>query len=97
MKRKRCALPNLSARLHPLPLPHALWAQDSRVPLGAGTGRSHCTGTRAPQSFSSCTTQTRASIKFTELDSGVAMKHLKVDNGVANGDIAMEILTNIGA
>ena len=31
-----------------------------------------------------------------ELDSGVEMKHLKVDGGVTNGDVAMEILADVG-
>lgn len=40
--------------------------------------------------------QTRAIIESMELDSGVEMKHLKVDGGVTNGDIAMEILADVG-
>ncbi|KZP21065.1 glycerol kinase [Athelia psychrophila] len=40
--------------------------------------------------------QTRAIINAMELDSGVSMKHLKVDGGVTNGDIAMEILADVG-
>ncbi|KAF7965224.1 hypothetical protein HWV62_45055, partial [Athelia sp. TMB] len=40
--------------------------------------------------------QTRAIIESMELDSGVEMKHLKVDGGVTNGDVAMEILADVG-
>lgn len=40
--------------------------------------------------------QTRAIIESMQLDSKVDMKHLKVDGGVTNGDVAMEILADIG-
>jgi glycerol kinase len=40
--------------------------------------------------------QTRAIIESMKLDSGVDLKHLKVDGGMTNGDLAMEILADIG-
>ncbi|KAJ7110284.1 glycerol kinase [Mycena crocata] len=40
--------------------------------------------------------QTRAIIEAMRLDSGVSLKHLKVDGGMTNGDLAMEILADVG-
>ncbi|KAF8661290.1 hypothetical protein AX16_001389 [Volvariella volvacea WC 439] len=40
--------------------------------------------------------QTRAIIESMKLDSGVDLKHLKVDGGMTNGDLAMQILADIG-
>ncbi|KAF8623204.1 hypothetical protein AX15_006442 [Amanita polypyramis BW_CC] len=40
--------------------------------------------------------QTRAVIESMKLDSGSDLKHLKVDGGMTNGDLAMQILANIG-
>ncbi|KAJ6620670.1 glycerol kinase [Mycena sp. CBHHK59/15] len=40
--------------------------------------------------------QTRAIIESMLLDSGAALKHLKVDGGMTNGDIAMTILADVG-
>ncbi|KAM6497023.1 glycerol kinase [Amanita muscaria] len=40
--------------------------------------------------------QTRAIIESMKLDSGAALKHLKVDGGMTNGDLAMQILADIG-
>lgn len=40
--------------------------------------------------------QTRAIIESMKLDSGTDLKHLKVDGGMTNGDLAMEILADIG-
>ncbi|KAF9561219.1 glycerol kinase [Agrocybe pediades] len=40
--------------------------------------------------------QTRAVIESMKLDSGSDLKHLKVDGGMTNGDLAMEILADIG-
>ncbi|KAJ8518551.1 hypothetical protein ONZ45_g4383 [Pleurotus djamor] len=40
--------------------------------------------------------QTRAIIESMKLDSGTDLKHLKVDGGMTNGDLAMEILANLG-
>lgn len=31
-----------------------------------------------------------------KLDSGVGLKHLKVDGGMTNGDTAMQVLADIG-
>ena len=40
--------------------------------------------------------QTRAIIESMKLDSGLDMKHLKVDGGMTNGDLVMQILADIG-
>ena len=40
--------------------------------------------------------QTRAIIEAMRLDSKVPLKHLKVDGGMTNGDIVMQILADIG-
>jgi glycerol kinase len=40
--------------------------------------------------------QTRAIIESMRSDSGTDLKHLKVDGGMTNGDLAMEILADIG-
>lgn len=40
--------------------------------------------------------QTRAVIESMKLDSGNDLKHLKVDGGMTNGDLAMSILADIG-
>lgn len=40
--------------------------------------------------------QTRGIIESMKLDSGTDLKHLKVDGGMTNGDLTMEILANIG-
>jgi len=40
--------------------------------------------------------QTRAIIESMKLDSGSDLKYLKVDGGMTNGDLAMEILADIG-
>ncbi|KAH9479526.1 Glycerol kinase [Psilocybe cubensis] len=40
--------------------------------------------------------QTRAVIESMKLDSGSDLKHLKVDGGMTNGDLAMEILADLG-
>jgi glycerol kinase len=40
--------------------------------------------------------QTRAIIESMKLDSNKELKELKVDGGVTNGDLAMEILADIG-
>jgi glycerol kinase len=40
--------------------------------------------------------QTRAIIESMKLDSGSDLKHLKVDGGMTNGDLAMEVLADIG-
>lgn len=40
--------------------------------------------------------QTRAVIESMKLDSGTDLKHLKVDGGMTNGDLVMEILADIG-
>lgn len=40
--------------------------------------------------------QTRAVIESMKLDSGTDLQHLKVDGGMTNGDMAMQILADIG-
>jgi len=40
--------------------------------------------------------QTRAIVESMKLDSNVELKHLKVDGGMTNGDMAMEILADVG-
>jgi glycerol kinase len=40
--------------------------------------------------------QTRGIIESMKLDSGTDLKHLKVDGGMTNGDVCMDILANIG-
>ena len=40
--------------------------------------------------------QTRAIVESMKLDSGVDLKHLKVDGGMTNGDLAMSILADVG-
>ena len=40
--------------------------------------------------------QTRAIIESMKLDSGSNLKHLKVDGGMTNGDLAMKILADVG-
>ncbi|KAL4263737.1 FGGY kinase family protein [Pleurotus pulmonarius] len=40
--------------------------------------------------------QTRAIIESMKLDSGTELKHLKVDGGMTNGDLAMQVLADIG-
>ncbi|KZS94632.1 glycerol kinase [Sistotremastrum niveocremeum HHB9708] len=40
--------------------------------------------------------QTRAIIESMRLDSGVDLKHLKVDGGMTNGDLVMKILADLG-
>ncbi|TDL23979.1 glycerol kinase [Rickenella mellea] len=40
--------------------------------------------------------QTRAVIESMKLDSKVDLKHLKVDGGMTNGDVAMQILADLG-
>ncbi|KDQ06361.1 hypothetical protein BOTBODRAFT_39646 [Botryobasidium botryosum FD-172 SS1] len=40
--------------------------------------------------------QTRAIIEAMKLDSGVDLKHLKVDGGMTNGDLVMQIQADIG-
>ncbi|KAF7370217.1 alpha-1,2-Mannosidase [Mycena sanguinolenta] len=40
--------------------------------------------------------QTRAIIESMLLDSGASLKHLKVDGGMTNGDVAMQVLADIG-
>ncbi|TFK26227.1 glycerol kinase [Coprinopsis marcescibilis] len=40
--------------------------------------------------------QTRGIIESMKLDSGSDLKHLKVDGGMTNGDLAMEVLADIG-
>ncbi|KAF8889329.1 glycerol kinase [Infundibulicybe gibba] len=40
--------------------------------------------------------QTRAIIESMKLDSGTDLKHLKVDGGMTNGDLAMSILADVG-
>ncbi|KAF8909305.1 glycerol kinase [Gymnopilus junonius] len=40
--------------------------------------------------------QTRAVIESMKLDSGNDLKHLKVDGGMTNGDLAMSVLADIG-
>ncbi|KAF5383719.1 hypothetical protein D9615_003580 [Tricholomella constricta] len=40
--------------------------------------------------------QTRAIIESMKLDSGTDLKHLKVDGGMTNGDLAMSVLADVG-
>ncbi|KAF7308201.1 hypothetical protein HMN09_00667900 [Mycena chlorophos] len=40
--------------------------------------------------------QTRAIVECMSLDSGADLKHLKVDGGMTNGDVAMQVLADIG-
>ncbi|GJJ11431.1 hypothetical protein Clacol_005664 [Clathrus columnatus] len=40
--------------------------------------------------------QTRAILEAMKLDSGVDLKHLKVDGGMTNGDLVMQVLADIG-
>ncbi|KAG5647840.1 hypothetical protein DXG03_007764 [Asterophora parasitica] len=40
--------------------------------------------------------QTRAIIESMKLDSGTDLKHLKVDGGMTNGDLAMTVLADVG-
>lgn len=40
--------------------------------------------------------QTRAIIESMLLDSGTSLKHLKVDGGMTNGDLAMQVLADVG-
>jgi glycerol kinase len=40
--------------------------------------------------------QTRAVIESMQLDSKAELKHLKVDGGMTNGDVSMEILADLG-
>lgn len=40
--------------------------------------------------------QTRATLESMKLDSSTELKHLKVDGGMTNGDVCMEILADIG-
>lgn len=40
--------------------------------------------------------QTRAVVESMKLDSKVDLKHLKVDGGMTNGAVAMEVLADIG-
>jgi glycerol kinase len=40
--------------------------------------------------------QTRAIVESMKLDSKVELKHLKVDGGMTNGEMAMEVLADIG-
>ena len=40
--------------------------------------------------------QTRAIVESMRLDSGVDLKHLKVDGGMTNGDLVMSILADVG-
>ncbi len=40
--------------------------------------------------------QTRAVIESMKLDSQADLKHLKVDGGMTNGDLAMQILADVG-
>ncbi|KAF9446194.1 glycerol kinase [Macrolepiota fuliginosa MF-IS2] len=40
--------------------------------------------------------QTRAIIESMKLDSGTDLKHLKVDGGMTNGDLAMNVLADLG-
>jgi glycerol kinase len=40
--------------------------------------------------------QTRAVVESMKLDSKVDLKHLKVDGGMTNGNVAMEVLADIG-
>lgn len=40
--------------------------------------------------------QTRAVLESMKLDSRAKLEHLKVDGGMTNGDVCMEILANIG-
>lgn len=40
--------------------------------------------------------QTHAIIESMKLDSGTELKHLKVDGGMTNGDLAMKVLADIG-
>jgi hypothetical protein len=40
--------------------------------------------------------QTRAILESMKLDSSTELKHLKVDGGMTNGDVCMEILADIG-
>lgn len=64
----------------------------STVGLSSYTTASHI----ARATLEAIAFQTRAIIESMELDSGVEMKHLKVDGGVTNGDVAMEILADVG-
>jgi glycerol kinase len=40
--------------------------------------------------------QTRAILESMKLDSKTDLKHLKVDGGMTNGDLTMEILADLG-
>lgn len=40
--------------------------------------------------------QTRAIIESMKLDSGTELRHLKVDGGMTNGDLAMNVLADVG-
>lgn len=40
--------------------------------------------------------QTRAILESMKLDSHTDLKHLKVDGGMTNGDLAMSVLADIG-
>jgi len=40
--------------------------------------------------------QTRAILESMKLDSKTDLKHLKVDGGMTNGDVCMQILADIG-
>lgn len=40
--------------------------------------------------------QTRAILDAMKLDSNVDLKHLKVDGGMTNGDLAMQVLADVG-
>jgi glycerol kinase len=40
--------------------------------------------------------QTRAVIESMQLDSKAELKHLKVDGGMTNGEVSMEILADLG-
>ena len=40
--------------------------------------------------------QTRAILDAMKLDSKVDLKHLKVDGGMTNGDLAMQVLADVG-
>jgi glycerol kinase len=40
--------------------------------------------------------QTRAVLESMKLDSRTKLEHLKVDGGMTNGDVCMEILADIG-
>ena len=65
---------------------------DCRTGLSSYTNPSHI----ARATLEANAFQTRAIIESMRLDSGVDLKHLKVDGGMTNGDLVMQILADLG-